>query len=109
MRIPDFPFSLTDWSQIPATEQNGAKGQTFSRTQKFGATRVRMVEFSPNYLADHWCVKGHIILCLEGEMTIGLKDGREFLMKPGTSFQIADDAEPHISRTDIGAKLFIVD
>ena len=74
-----------------------------------GGIRVRMVEYSPGYLADHWCSKGHILLCLEGELTTELADGRTFVLKPGMSYQVADAAEPHRSRTAIGAKLFIVD
>jgi hypothetical protein len=68
-----------------------------------------MVEHSPGYLADHWCEKGHILLCLEGEMTTELTDGRIFVLKPGMSYQVADSAEPHRSSTATGAKLFIVD
>ena len=75
----------------------------------FRSIRVRMVEYSPGYLADHWCDKGHILLCLEGELHTELKDGRQFILKPGMSYQVADGAEPHRSRTELGARLFIVD
>jgi quercetin dioxygenase-like cupin family protein len=68
-----------------------------------------MVEYTPGYLADHWCSKGHFLLCLEGELRTELKDGREFTLKPGMSYQVADNAEPHRSATAVGAKLFIVD
>jgi hypothetical protein len=68
-----------------------------------------MVEYTPNYLADHWCVKGHILLCLEGELDTELADGRHFKLVPGLSYQVADNAEPHRSSTVGGAKLFIVD
>ncbi len=79
------------------------------RTQKFGNIRVRSVEYTSGYLADHWCVKGHILLCIEGELHTELKDGRSFTLTAGMSYQVADDAEPHRSHTAIGAKLFIVD
>jgi quercetin dioxygenase-like cupin family protein len=75
----------------------------------FNGIRVRMVEYSPGYVADHWCSKGHILLCLEGELNTTLADGREFLLRPGMSYQVADDAEPHRSHTQTGARLFIVD
>ena len=75
----------------------------------FGAIRVRMVEYSPGYLADHWCEKGHILLCLEGELCTELSDGRTFVLTAGMSYQVADDAESHRSQTVTGAKLFIVD
>jgi hypothetical protein len=68
-----------------------------------------MVEYSAGYLADHWCEKGHILLCLEGTLHTELKDGRRFLLTPGMSYQVADQAEPHQSSTHNGAKLFIVD
>ena len=71
--------------------------------------RVRMVEYTPGYLADHWCSKGHILLCLEGELHTELADGRRFTLTPGVSYQVADNAEPHRSFTSTGAKLFIVD
>lgn len=79
------------------------------RTQTFGTIRVRMVEYSPGYVADHWCVKGHILLCLNGQLDTALADGRTFTLLPGMSYQVADNAEPHRSSTAIGATLFIVD
>lgn len=109
MKITNLPFGLTDWSTIPATEHKGDTGMAYWRTQQFGDIRVRMVEYTPGYLADHWCVKGHILLCLEGELVTELEDGRTFTLTPGVSYQVADNAEPHRSSTQIGAKLFIVD
>jgi hypothetical protein len=79
------------------------------RTQHFGTLRVRVVEYTPGYVADHWCVKGHILLCVAGELVTELKDGRRFTLAPGMSYQVADDLEPHRSYTAVGAKLFIVD
>jgi quercetin dioxygenase-like cupin family protein len=70
---------------------------------------VRLVEYSAGYRADHWCQKGHILYCLAGELETELADGRRFQLKPGMSYQVADNAEPHRSRTTSGAKLFIVD
>ena len=109
MQMAGIPFGTTDWSTIPRTEHPGETGMAHWRTRQFGAIRVRMVEYSPGYLADHWCVKGHILLVLEGSMRTELKDGRVVDMKPGISYQVADNAEPHRSSTDTGAKLFIVD
>lgn len=109
MQMTDIPFGITDWSAIEKTEHKGVIGVAFWRTRQFGAQRVRMVEYSPGYLADHWCRKGHILLCLEGELHTELEDGRTFVLRPGMSYQVADDAEPHRSSTEIGAKLFIVD
>ena len=109
MQISGIPFSVTDWSKIEPTEHHGETGVAYWRTQDWSGIRVRMVEFTPGYLADHWCAKGHILLCLEGEFETELKDGRKFTLKPGMSYQVADNAEPHCSSTEGGAKLFIVD
>ena len=109
MLMKDIPFGTTDWSTIPATEHPGEQGMAWWRTCQFGDLRVRMVEYSPGYLADHWCKKGHILLCLEGELETELADGRRVLLQPGMSHQAADQAEPHRSRTARGAKLFIVE
>ena len=109
MQISGIPFGTTDWSRIGQTEHKGERGIAYWRTQYFGDIRVRMVEYSPGYCADHWCVKGHVLLCTEGELRTELADGREFVLKPGMSYQVADNAEPHRSYTEIGAKLFIVD
>jgi len=109
VKIVDLPFGTTDWAAIPPTERPGATGVAHWRTREFGALRVRIVEYSPGYLADHWCVKGHILLCLEGELRTELADGRSFDLKAGMSYQVADGAEPHRSHTAKGARLFIVD
>lgn len=109
MNINDIPFGITDWSQVEATEHPGETGVAHWRTQQFGALRVRMVEYSPGYLADHWCSKGHILLCVDGELHTELQDGRRFVMTTGMSYQVADGAEAHRSSTDKGARLFIVD
>lgn len=109
MRIVDIPFGITDWSVIEKTEHKGEQGVAYWRTQFFGSIRVRMVEYSAGYNADHWCSKGHILLCLDGELSTELNDGRVFVLKAGMSYQVADGAEAHRSSTVSGAKLFIVD
>jgi quercetin dioxygenase-like cupin family protein len=109
MEMNAIPFGLSDWPQMPVTEHKGETGTAFWRTQQFGNLRVRMVDYSPGYQADHWCKKGHILLCLEGELHTELEDGRTFILKPGVSYQVADNAEAHRSYTDSGVKLFIVD
>ena len=109
MQMADIPFGTTDWSQVEPTEHKGERGVACWRTRQFGAIRVRLVEYAPGYLADHWCSKGHILLCLEGELHTELKDGREFVLRPGMSYHVADGAEPHRSSTSAGAKLFVVD
>ena len=110
MQMSEIPFGTTDWSAVPETQHKGETGMATWRTRQFGAIRVRMVEYSPNYLADHWCEKGHILLVLDGRLETELADGRRVTLLPGQSYQVADAAEPHRSRTGPeGARLFIVD
>lgn len=109
MQLSNIPFGTTDWSAVEPTEHRGETGLATWRTRQFGATRVRMVDYTPGYCADHWCSKGHILLCLEGELHTELEDGRRFTLTAGMSYQVADGAEPHRSSTQTGARLFIVD
>ena len=109
MQLSDIPFGTTDWSSVEPTEHTGDSGKATWRTRQFGDIRVRMVDYSPGYLADHWCQKGHILFCLEGELLTDLADGRTFKLTAGMSYQVADGAEPHRSHTAIGARLFVVD
>ncbi len=109
MNISDIPFGVTEWPGVERTGHPGQTGTAWWQTRQFGAIRVRMVEYSAGYLADHWCSKGHILLCLEGELDTELADGRTFILTPGVSYQVADHAEAHRSSTRTGAKLFIVD
>ena len=109
MKISDIAFGTVDWSTVERTEHKGERGAAHWRTRQFGEIRVRMVEYGPGYLADHWCSKGHILLCMQGELHTELEDGRTFVLRPGMSYQVADAAEAHRSRTETGAMLFIVD
>jgi hypothetical protein len=109
MQIVDLPFGTTDWAAIEPTEHPGETGTAFWRTREFGPIRVRMVDYSPGYRADHWCEKGHILLCVRGELETELRDGRRFQLRPGVSYQVADHAEAHRSYSANGATLFIVD
>ncbi|TPW21857.1 MAG: hypothetical protein FD126_278 [Elusimicrobia bacterium] len=109
MNISEIPFCVTDWAAVERVEHKGERGTAYWRTRQFGPVRVRMVEYTAGYLADHWCAKGHILLCIEGELHTELKDGRRFTLQPGTSYQVSDDGEPHRSYTEVGAKIFIVD
>jgi len=109
MRIDAVPFGVTDWSCVEHTVHSGERGQAIWRTRHFGDVRLRMVEYSPGYTADHWCSKGHFLLCLEGELDTELTDGRRFTLRPGMTYQVADGAEAHRSSTRGGARLYIVD
>jgi quercetin dioxygenase-like cupin family protein len=109
MRIENVPFSVTDWSAIAETIHAGATGMATWRTVQAGEVRVRMVTYSPGYLADHWCSKGHFLLVLEGTLVTEIQGGESYTMTPGMSYQVADGEPPHRSRTEGGARLFIVD
>lgn len=109
MQMRDIPFCTTDWSGVERTEHAGETGVAYWRTRNFGELRVRMVDYSAGYFANHWCKKGHILLCITGELETELEDGRKFTLTPGMTYQVADEAEAHRSSTKTGALLFIVD
>jgi quercetin dioxygenase-like cupin family protein len=109
MNIQDVPFCTIDWKNIVPTIHPGTTGEAYWRTFEMGNIRVRMVEYTPGYVADHWCKRGHVLLVLEGELVTELDDGRKFSLTPGVSYQVAENANPHRSYTEKGAKLFIVD
>lgn len=109
MKMPNTPMTITDWRQVTATEHPGEHGVAHWRTQTFGDLRVRMVEYSPGYVADHWCSKGHVVLCLRGSLDITLQDGGKLKLKSGESYHVGDGDPPHRSTTAQGATLFIVD
>ena len=109
MKLSDIPFGTTDWSTVEPTTHAGETGHALWRTRQFGDVRVRLVEYSSGYRADHWCEKGHILLCLAGELDTELADGRRFQLRPGMSYQVSDGAEAHRSVSATGATLFIVD
>lgn len=109
MQIQGIPFNTVDWSTVQKFRKAGECGWAEWQTLQFGEIRVRTLSYSPGYKADHWCSKGHILYCLEGELETELADGRKFVLRAGMSYQVADNAEPHRSSTKTGAKLFVVD
>jgi len=109
MQIRDIPFETIDWNAVAATEHRGTTGVAYWRTRQLGEIRVRVVEYSPGYAADHWCDKGHVLFCLEGELQTELKEGRRVVLTAGMSYHVADGVSPHRSSTATGARLLIVD
>lgn len=105
----DIPFQIIDWQQVPATEQPGENGWVRSRTIQLGLLRVRVLEYSANYLADHWCQKGHVVYVLEGEVETQMQDGRVFVNSQGMSYVVSDEMSSHRSFSRQGARLLIVD
>jgi hypothetical protein len=106
MQMNAIPFGTTDWSPVERTEHLGETGVAYWHAREFSGIRVRMVEYLPGYKANHWCSKGHILLCIEGELHTDLRDGRVFTLRPGMSYQVADHAEAHRSYSKCGARLF---
>lgn len=82
MEINNLPFGTTSWSEVEITEHSGDTGVAYWQTKKFGDIRVRIVEYSAGYLADHWCSKGHILFCLKGQLETELEDGRTSYLNP---------------------------
>ena len=108
MHLANIPFSVTDWSQLERVEHAGDTGMAWWRTLRLGDIRVRLVEYSPGYRANHWCEKGHILFCLEGELETALEDGRTFTLRAGYSYQVADGVSRHRSASTSGVRLFLV-
>lgn len=103
------PFQTIDWSQIEKTEHPGLKGTSFWQTLQLENIRVRLVEYTAGYLADHWCSKGHIVYCLEGEFVSELENGEQFTLTKGMSYIVSDNASSHRSVSANGVKLLIID
>jgi very-short-patch-repair endonuclease len=109
MQITKVPFVTMDWAQVERTTHEGEHEVAYWRTQLYGSIRVRMIDYPAGYLADHWCRKGHIVLCLQGELHTELRDGRKFMLRSGMSYQVANDDGAHRSSTLSGATIFVVD
>src|ERR1051325_5969229 len=90
MKLPASAFTVTDWSKVETTTHPGETGQAKWRTLNIGDLRVRRVEYSPGYLADHWCDRGHVLYVLAGELDSELRDGRKFKLTAGMSYQVSD-------------------
>lgn len=107
MHLTHHPFETIDWSTIPKEEHKGITGLAYWQTKMQGEIRIRMVEYSAGYLADHWCSKGHIIFCIEGEMETELKDGRKFILQKGMTYHVGDNSDDHHSSSVNGCKLLL--
>ena len=109
MLLTSVPFQTVDWSHVELTVHPGDPGTATWRTLEAGNVRARMVEYSPGYVADHWCERGHVVHVLEGELVTELRDGRVFVLGPGETYLVADGDGAHRSRSPRGARIFIVD
>ena len=109
MNTQNIPFQTIDWSSISKVEYKGETGSAFWQTLLFSGLRIRIVEYSPGYLADHWCTKGHIVHCLEGDFISELNNGTSFELKQGMTYVVSDEMSSHRSVSRKGVKLLIVD
>jgi len=109
MEDKNIPFQTIDWTNIPKTEHKGESGVAYWQTLEFDGLRIRLVEYSKDYIADHWCKKGHIVHCLEGEVINEQEDGSSSILKAGMSYVVSDDLSSHRSVTKEGVKLMIID
>ena len=109
MNNKNIPFQTIDWSNIPKKEYKGETGFAFWQTLQFEGLRIRLVEYSEDYFADHWCEKGHIVHCLEGEVINELKDGSKSTLTAGMSYVVSDELSSHRSISKNGVKLMIID
>lgn len=104
-----FPFQSIDWSTIARTEHKGETGTAYWQTLQLDGLRIRLVEYTAGYIADHWCELGHIVHCLEGEFTSELKDGTDSVLTNGMTYVVSDTLSSHRSVTKNGVKLLIID
>ena len=107
--MSNIPFSTIDWSKIERVAFEGETGTAFWQTTHFAGLRIRLVEYSPGYLADHWCRKGHIVHCLSGEFISELGNGANFLLTQGMTYVVSDNLSTHRSLSPHGVKLLIID
>ncbi len=109
MKIENLPLSITDWSKLSSVSVRGETGKAVSRELDQGNVRVRLVEYSARYKADHWCAKGHIVLVMEGDLSVELEDGRMYDLRGDMSIQIGDNGAPHRVYSKNGARVVIFD
>ncbi len=109
MNRKNIPFQTIDWKDIPKTEHSGETGIAYWQTIQFEGLRIRMVEYSKGYIADHWCKKGHIVHCLDGDFVSELQTGGKFVFTRGMTYVVTDELSSHRSSTENGVRLLIID
>ncbi len=107
--MSNYHFQTIDWNSIQPTEHKGESGKAFWKTIQLDDLRIRIVEYSEGYLADHWCKKGHIVHCLDGEFTSELDNGEKFLLSKGMTYVVSDELSSHRSFSEKGVRLLIID
>ena len=107
--MTNIPFQTIDWTNLTREEYRGETGSAFWQTIQFAGLRLRMVEYTQGYVANHWCRKGHIVHCMEGEFTSELEGGEQFLLSKGMTYVVSDELSTHRSTTKNGVRLLIID
>jgi len=105
----NIPFQAVDWSTMKNIEFPGQTGSAFWKTLQLPGLRIRIVTYSAGYIADHWCQKGHIVHCLEGELITEHENGEQYLLKEGMTYVVSDDLSSHRSVAAKEVKLLIID
>ncbi len=105
----EIPFTIIDWSQVPKTEKTGQHGISSQHVMQYPGLRVRIVEYSAGFMADHWCQKGHIVHCLKGSFESEMETGEKFQLSEGKTYIVSDQMSSHRSNTVTGTKLLIID
>src|SRR5512135_445943 len=103
------PFQVIDWDKIKPTDHKGVTGSALSKTVQYPGLRIRIVTYSEGYLADHWCHKGHIVHCLEGELRSEQENGESYVLKKGMTYVVSDDLSSHRSRAQQEVTLLMID
>ena len=105
----NIPFQTINWTNIPKTVHPGKTGTAYWQTLQLPGLRIRLVEYSPGYLADHWCQTGHIVHCLEGELLSEMETGEQYILTAGMTYVVSDGLSSHRSITKEMVKLLMVD
>ncbi len=109
MKLENVPFTVTDWNRLSSVGLRGETGKAVSKEVDQGNVRVRLVEYSAGYASDHWCTRGHIVIVLEGDLTVELQDGKKYDLKGDMSVHMGDNAAPHKVYSRGGARVVIFD
>lgn len=107
--MSNIPFQSIDWASIEKVVYPGETGTAYWQTLQLPGLRIRLVEYTDGYLADHWCQKGHIVHCLEGEFVSELSTGEKITLSKGGTYVVSDNLSSHRSVSKAGVKLLIVD
>lgn len=107
--MSNIPFQTINWDNIPKEEHPGETGTSWWQVLQLPGLRIRIVEYSTGYLADHWCQKGHIVHCLEGAFESEMATGEVFRLGKGMTYVVSDELSSHRSVSKEGVKLLIID